>query len=1085
MKIIVLGFLVISTLSLLGCGAAEELSQTIDEIVEATFDLDNDGVENGLDNCPTTSNANQLDSNDNGVGDECDTAGVIVVEPEETVVLTEENTPEELINGYNANIVLHQNGAFVQLSSKQWVESGTGSSFTFTELRRDEWSVYLFDESRQVSIQLDLFRKEIIYSDELSRFPLYAITSVKPDFINGFSVSRVVYLKNGDATKGGFVQLSRSTWAENNTDGTFIFAEIGRDEWSVYLEDASRGVQIQLDLFTNEVKYTDSVNSFVLYPIFTAAPEKINAYVMREDSNDYASFLTTSAYEWVETSNDGAQYVYAELFRDEWSSILFDSTRDAYIQLDQHTGMINYHLGSDPFEPYLGVIPVVDVVTPDPVILPSVAPIAWYSFDAGTAADISGNGNHLNWGPGFVFQDAKGVEAEALYLSGDNTSAILPEGVVSDLSDFTISTFVKIEKDKVWSRIFDFGSGTSNYMFLTPSNSINGNVRFAIKADGSNEQIIEGDAPMVGDINGYNVKVVMHSTGAFVQLNAKDWVENGEGSYHTFKEVARDEWSVYLEDSSRGVSIQLDLHKKEVIYSDASSHFVLYAITTVKPEQINGYAVSRVRHSLGKFSQLSPTRWVEDNGVTSFAFTEVNRDMWSVYLYDTHRDISIQLDLFRKEIIYSDAEQKFVLYHITNTKPVESKNNWIHVAITKQGNVAKLYINGAVVGTNNNMTLSPADLGMTTQNWIGRSQFSSDPYFTGSIDEFRIYNRALAAKELKDIVGPDPTMITIMGTDVQLTPEAFEAELQTTGLTLVDADSYEAKGSLDKGECIVLYANADRDDISAELGMLTCSVELENGDIKLTTKLLYGGCDVSRLDQGIGSRCKVGLARDELRLRVSDNPAVYNVVSVAGPEAQECTAISEENTCFGLSANVASASYGWENENGTGLGAGVHVGVGAKGSAGYSDGVFKASISLKLGIGFSVDVSVSKDDVIEVFHLGETAWLENEDEIIAVGDKTAEAFEDFGNEVHDVGEKAVGDVKVAGETVVAYAENVGQSVVETYYVFETAAESAAEDVEEGIEDTAGVVAKGVSSFSGETVTFVGNTVEDVGDFFGF
>jgi hypothetical protein len=47
------------------------------------------------------------------------------------------------------------------------------------------------------------------------------------------------------------------------------------------------------------------------------------------------------------------------------------------------------------------------------------------------------------------------------------------------------------------------------------------------------------------------------------------------------------------------------------------------------------------------------------------------------------------------------------------------------------------------------MTLRPADLGSTPNNYIGRSQFSWDPYFDGDIDELRIYNRALSADAIK------------------------------------------------------------------------------------------------------------------------------------------------------------------------------------------------------------------------------------------------------------------------------------------------------------------------------------------------
>jgi len=73
---------------------------------------------------------------------------------------------------------------------------------------------------------------------------------------------------------------------------------------------------------------------------------------------------------------------------------------------------------------------------------------------------------------------------------------------------------------------------------------------------------------------------------------------------------------------------------------------------------------------------------------------------------------------------------------------------WVHVAVTLSGNVGTLYVNGSVAGTNTAMAFAPFRLGGTGQNWIGRSQFSADPYFNGKIDEFRIYRGALSAMQI-------------------------------------------------------------------------------------------------------------------------------------------------------------------------------------------------------------------------------------------------------------------------------------------------------------------------------------------------
>jgi hypothetical protein len=166
-----------------------------------------------------------------------------------------------------------------------------------------------------------------------------------------------------------------------------------------------------------------------------------------------------------------------------------------------------------------------------------------------------------------------GEIGNAVKLSGNSEYVDLPDGIVSGLHDFTISAWVNPSANSAWSRVFDFGTGTSNYMFLTLSAG-GGPIRFAITTT---------------------------SNGA--------------------------------------------------------------------EQQING----------------------------------------------------------------------------PGTLPL---NTWSHVAVTLSGNTGTLYVNGQPVGTNTNMTLTPADLGATTQNWIGRSQFGADPFLGATVDDFQIYDHALPAAEI-------------------------------------------------------------------------------------------------------------------------------------------------------------------------------------------------------------------------------------------------------------------------------------------------------------------------------------------------
>jgi hypothetical protein len=72
---------------------------------------------------------------------------------------------------------------------------------------------------------------------------------------------------------------------------------------------------------------------------------------------------------------------------------------------------------------------------------------------------------------------------------------------------------------------------------------------------------------------------------------------------------------------------------------------------------------------------------------------------------------------------------------------------WQHVCVTLAGGTGAMFVNGALAAQMA-ITLNPSSLGVTTQDWLGRSQFAADPLMNGLIDEFRIYNRALTSAEI-------------------------------------------------------------------------------------------------------------------------------------------------------------------------------------------------------------------------------------------------------------------------------------------------------------------------------------------------
>jgi len=80
------------------------------------------------------------------------------------------------------------------------------------------------------------------------------------------------------------------------------------------------------------------------------------------------------------------------------------------------------------------------------------------------------------------------------------------------------------------------------------------------------------------------------------------------------------------------------------------------------------------------------------------------------------------------------------------------------LTIDADNDVMTLYLNEDSVASNPSATLTPSSLGSTSNNWLGRSQYSADGYFDGSYDEFRIYDYALNEIEILGLTRTEKTI---------------------------------------------------------------------------------------------------------------------------------------------------------------------------------------------------------------------------------------------------------------------------------------------------------------------------------------
>jgi hypothetical protein len=127
-------------------------------------------------------------------------------------------------------------------------------------------------------------------------------------------------------------------------------------------------------------------------------------------------------------------------------------------------------------------------------------------------------------------------------------------------------------------------------------------------------------------------------------------------------------------------------------------------------------------------------------------------------------------------------------------------NTWTHFAITQSGNTASLYINGELVASNNAVTLKPSNLGITKQNYIGKSQWN-DPMLKGSIDEFKIFNRALSAFEVTEAMKEEQTITFNPITEKQVTDSDLDGgATASSGLPVTYTSSNEAVAAIVDGK---------------------------------------------------------------------------------------------------------------------------------------------------------------------------------------------------------------------------------------------------------------------------------------------
>ncbi len=152
------------------------------------------------------------------------------------------------------------------------------------------------------------------------------------------------------------------------------------------------------------------------------------------------------------------------------------------------------------------------------------------------------------------------------------------------------------------------------------------------------------------------------------------------------------------------------------------------------------------------------------------------------------------------------------------TAPALPVGAWKHVAVTSRGREYRLYVDGVEAGSALGEPVTPAQVGSGAGQWLGRSRFP-DPLLGASLDDFRVYDRALSQAEIAKLAS------------AQSGYSHYRFE-EASGTTVLDSSGRQLHGAL--------VGSAQR-----EPGLIGRALRLSGGHVRLPEGVVADCSDFS------------------------------------------------------------------------------------------------------------------------------------------------------------------------------------------------------------------------------------------------
>ncbi|HVK72768.1 MAG TPA: LamG domain-containing protein [Kofleriaceae bacterium] len=424
-----------------------------------------------------------------------------------------------------------------------------------------------------------------------------------------------------------------------------------------------------------------------------------------------------------------------------------------------------------------------------------------YTFegDGTMVADVSGHGFAGMLSDAAARSDT-GRTGRGLTLGGGAPATqyvTLPSGVLDDVGDFTIATWIKVAVNTPWARIYDLGNGApdpqNRFMFMTVAGfDADQSVGLHTTSYGgstANEALLSARAflptgvwkhvAITGTAGARRLFVdgfpVAELTGApdvppreMEPLSPNSWIGRSRfasdpglsGSLDDFRiydriltaaELAELAWpgtdySYWRFDDGEGTIARDSSDRANGATASGGAGWTAGRLGMAL-DLPGGAAGSSGPHVAlassplaGCTNRLSIALWVKVGTLTANSRLFDFGTGTALYLYLAPTDGT------GTHVGMQSPAGTFDL--VTTAPAIADDGEWHHVALVVDASTVLLYVDGAVAKQQTSPTVRPSDFAATTDNWLGRSRVAH-PAFDGAIDELRISCRAFTPDEIK------------------------------------------------------------------------------------------------------------------------------------------------------------------------------------------------------------------------------------------------------------------------------------------------------------------------------------------------